>query len=95
MTDARFHLYDLKVEVIEGDKPLVCSHQVGDAVSPLAIYRALAGTTRCCLAAGVQSLEACSFEDIALRHHLLVLRHDLFVKRLIHLFQDIHQSTDP
>ncbi|HAC24338.1 MAG TPA: TIGR04076 family protein, partial [Cytophagales bacterium] len=31
MTDARFHLYDLKVEVIEGDKPFVCSHQVGDA----------------------------------------------------------------
>ena len=28
---ASFHLYDLKVEVIEGDKPFVCSHQVGDA----------------------------------------------------------------
>jgi uncharacterized repeat protein (TIGR04076 family) len=31
MTDARFHLYDLKVEVIESDKPFVCSHQIGDA----------------------------------------------------------------
>lgn len=28
---ASFHLYDLKVEVIEGDKPFVCSHQLGDA----------------------------------------------------------------
>lgn len=26
-----FELYDLKVEVIEGDKPFVCSHKVGDA----------------------------------------------------------------
>jgi uncharacterized repeat protein (TIGR04076 family) len=26
-----FDLYNLKVEVIEGDKPFVCSHQVGDA----------------------------------------------------------------
>ena len=26
-----FKLYDLKVETIEGDKPFVCSHQVGDA----------------------------------------------------------------
>lgn len=25
-----FSLYDLKVEVIEGDKPFVCSHHVGD-----------------------------------------------------------------
>ena len=25
-----FELYDLKVEVIEGDKPFVCSHKVGD-----------------------------------------------------------------
>ncbi len=25
-----FMLYDLKVEVEEGDKPFVCSHQVGD-----------------------------------------------------------------
>jgi len=31
MSEATFHLYDLKVEVIEGDKPFVCSHQVGDA----------------------------------------------------------------
>ncbi len=29
--DASFVLYDLKVEVIEGDKPFVCSHQPGDA----------------------------------------------------------------
>ncbi len=25
-----FELYDLKVEVVEGDKPFVCSHHVGD-----------------------------------------------------------------
>ncbi|MEM7800997.1 MAG: TIGR04076 family protein [Chloroflexota bacterium] len=25
-----FILYDLKVEVIAGDKPMVCNHQVGD-----------------------------------------------------------------
>jgi uncharacterized repeat protein (TIGR04076 family) len=31
MNEPKFHLYDLKVEVIEGDKPFVCSHQVGDA----------------------------------------------------------------
>lgn len=31
MSEAQFHLYDLKVEVIEGDKPFVCSHQPGDA----------------------------------------------------------------
>ncbi len=28
--DDTFTLYDLKVEVIEGDKPMVCSHKVGD-----------------------------------------------------------------
>jgi uncharacterized repeat protein (TIGR04076 family) len=28
---AQFVLYDLRVETIEGDKPFVCSHQVGDA----------------------------------------------------------------
>lgn len=27
----QFHLYDLRVETIEGDKPFVCSHQVGEA----------------------------------------------------------------
>ena len=26
----RFCLYDLKVEVVAGDKPMVCNHQVGD-----------------------------------------------------------------
>ncbi len=26
-----FVLYDLKVEVVAGDKPFVCSHQLGDA----------------------------------------------------------------
>ena len=26
-----FELYDLKVEVVEGDKPFVCSHKLGDA----------------------------------------------------------------
>jgi len=31
MEEATFHLYDLKVEVIEGEKPFVCSHQPGDA----------------------------------------------------------------
>lgn len=28
--DDKFTLYNLKVEVIETDKPFVCSHQVGD-----------------------------------------------------------------
>lgn len=28
--DDRFTLYDLKVEVIAGDKPMVCNHQAGD-----------------------------------------------------------------
>ncbi len=28
--DDRFELYDLKVEVVEGDRPFVCSHHVGD-----------------------------------------------------------------
>lgn len=28
--DDRFTLYDLKVEVVAGDKPMVCNHQVGD-----------------------------------------------------------------
>jgi uncharacterized repeat protein (TIGR04076 family) len=31
MKHAVFSLYDLKVEVIESDKPFVCSHQLGDA----------------------------------------------------------------
>jgi uncharacterized repeat protein (TIGR04076 family) len=31
MSAPSFELYDLKVEVIEGDKPFVCNHQVGDA----------------------------------------------------------------
>ena len=30
MSHAEFDLYDLKVEVIEGDKPFVCSHKPGD-----------------------------------------------------------------
>ncbi|MCQ2507910.1 MAG: TIGR04076 family protein [Dorea sp.] len=30
MMDDTFVLYDLKVEVVEGDKPMVCSHHVGD-----------------------------------------------------------------
>ena len=30
MNDDWFELYDLKVEVIAGDKPMVCNHQVGD-----------------------------------------------------------------
>ena len=28
---AQFHLYDLRVETIEGDRPFVCSHQVGES----------------------------------------------------------------
>ena len=28
--DDEFELYDLKVEVIEGDRPFVCSHRAGD-----------------------------------------------------------------
>jgi uncharacterized repeat protein (TIGR04076 family) len=31
MSNASFELFDLKVEVIEGEKPFVCSHQLGDA----------------------------------------------------------------
>ena len=31
MSDQEFVLFDLKVETIEGDKPFVCSHKVGDA----------------------------------------------------------------
>jgi uncharacterized repeat protein (TIGR04076 family) len=31
MSTPSFELYDLKVEVIQGDKPFVCNHQVGDA----------------------------------------------------------------
>ena len=31
MNASNFVLYDLKVEVVEGDKPFVCSHHVGDA----------------------------------------------------------------
>lgn len=31
MPSTSFELYDLKVEVIEGEKPFVCSHQLGDA----------------------------------------------------------------
>ena len=31
MTDHQFPLYDLRVEVIEGDKPFVCSHVLGSA----------------------------------------------------------------
>ena len=30
MMDDKFELYDLKVEVIEGDRPFVCSHHKGD-----------------------------------------------------------------
>lgn len=26
----KFTLYDLKIEVIQGDKPMVCNHRVGD-----------------------------------------------------------------
>ena len=29
MTDKRFELFDLKVEVVAGDKPMVCNHPVG------------------------------------------------------------------
>ena len=28
--DDTFELYDLKVEVVAGDRPMVCSHKVGD-----------------------------------------------------------------
>ncbi len=31
MANTSFELFDLKVEVIEGEKPFVCSHQLGDA----------------------------------------------------------------
>lgn len=31
MNDQEFVLFDLKVETIEGDKPFVCSHKLGDA----------------------------------------------------------------
>ena len=31
MDTPSFDLYDLKVEVIEGDKPFVCNHRLGDA----------------------------------------------------------------
>lgn len=31
MGEPHFHLYDLLVEVIEGDRPFVCSHQIGPA----------------------------------------------------------------
>ncbi|MFK7831619.1 MAG: TIGR04076 family protein [Congregibacter sp.] len=31
MTDEQFTLYDLRVEVIEGDKPFVCNHELGSA----------------------------------------------------------------
>lgn len=31
MSEQRFVLYDLKVETIEGDKPFVCGHKVGDS----------------------------------------------------------------
>lgn len=27
----QFHLYDLRIETIEGDKPFVCSHEVGES----------------------------------------------------------------
>jgi uncharacterized repeat protein (TIGR04076 family) len=30
MTDDRFELYDLKVEVIAGDRPMVCDHRAGE-----------------------------------------------------------------
>ena len=30
LTDDHFWLYDLKVEVVAGDRPMVCNHQVGD-----------------------------------------------------------------
>ena len=31
MKDPYFTIYDLRVETIEGDRPFVCSHQVGSA----------------------------------------------------------------
>lgn len=31
MSGTQFPLYDLRVEVIEGDRPFVCSHEVGSA----------------------------------------------------------------
>lgn len=31
MSKPSFELYDLKVETIEGDKPFVCNHEVGDS----------------------------------------------------------------
>lgn len=31
MADLTFKLYDLKVEVIKGERPFVCSHQEGEA----------------------------------------------------------------
>lgn len=31
MSQKEFKLYDLKVETIEGDKPFVCQHKVGDS----------------------------------------------------------------
>ncbi len=31
MSQSTFHLYDLKIEVINGEKPFVCSHQLGEA----------------------------------------------------------------
>jgi len=31
MTDHSFTLYDLRVETLAGDKPFVCSHEVGSA----------------------------------------------------------------
>ena len=30
MTSDEFTLYDLRVEVVAGDRPMVCSHKVGD-----------------------------------------------------------------
>jgi uncharacterized repeat protein (TIGR04076 family) len=30
LAEDHFWLYDLKVEVVAGDKPMVCNHQVGD-----------------------------------------------------------------
>lgn len=31
LAPGEFELYDLKVEVVEGDRPFVCSHKAGDA----------------------------------------------------------------
>ena len=31
MNEPQFTLYDLRVEVIEGDRPFVCSHELGSA----------------------------------------------------------------